>query len=91
MLEPRPEVHMPRPSNEKRHYDDLDPLPEQRLSWGLPWEPDREQEEQLMETDPTQMPDEDSEADEPEEDDGTDEIGGSGAALYPLSEHLGLG
>ena len=82
---------MPRPSREMPPYDDLDPLPGQRLPWDLPWEPDREQEEQLMEIDPTLMPDEDSEAEEADEDDGTDEIGGSGAALYPLSEHLALG
>lgn len=81
---------MPKPSREMPPHDDLDPLPGQRLPWDLPWEPDREQEER-METDPTLMPDEGSEADETEDDDGPDEIGGSGAALYPSSQHLGLG
>lgn len=82
---------MPKASRETPPYDDLDPLPGQRLPWDLPWEADRDREEQLMETDPTLIPDEDSEADETEEDDESEEIGGSGAALYPLSEHLGMG
>jgi hypothetical protein len=78
---------MPRPNREMPAYDDLDPLPGQRL----PWEPDRQQEELSMERDRVPMPDEDDDDDETEDDDGSDDLEGNGAALYPLSEHLGLG
>jgi hypothetical protein len=38
---------------------------------------------------PVPMPDEDDDDDETEDD--ADDIEGNGAALYPLSEHLGFG
>ena len=76
---------MPRPSREMPLYDDLDPLPGQRLPWELPWEPDGE-EESRMETDPGQMPDDD----EDEEDDTDDTGGGTISAVYPPSDHLFL-
>lgn len=69
-------------------YDDLDPPPGQRLPWELPWE-SRDQEEIRSETDPGEMPD-DEDHEETEEGE-ADEGGGSGAAIYPLSEHLALG
>jgi hypothetical protein len=79
---------MPKQFREMPAYHDLDPLPGQRLPWELPWEP-RDQEESRLETDPGEMPgDEDPEETEEGE---ADEGGGSGAAIYPLSEHLALG
>ena len=76
---------MPRPTREMPPYDDLDPLPGQRLPWELPWEP-KEEEESRLETDPGQMPDDDEDGD----DDSDEAGGGVSASVYPLSDHFFL-
>ena len=74
---------MPGPSDGERLFDEFELLPGQRLPWDLPWEPDQQQEEDLVETNPNQIPDEDEGTDEDEED--WDTRSGSGAAIFPLS------